>query len=232
MPREAAVQSMLEYTEEFESRLFKFLGTDYEGDTPDRAPYPRGASLIEDGHFIPFRLTGSPLYQELKQEMREIASIVSNVFAETPGKAAFEWIVMAVRWIDSLNNSFSRDKSEKITLEEGVAQSLIKSGEEVFLDVPDDLKRTLSKHGIFISTQKTGKITVKSKKKGAQYAVGTTMIRWCPILFDALKSDFTRCNRWAANFQSLTEEYEVFQETYGGAVNEEAVMKCHMFLQV
>eukprot|EP00977_Amphora_coffeiformis_P005111 scaffold1071_cov166-Amphora_coffeaeformis.AAC.19 len=231
MPREAAVQSMLEYTEEFENRLFKFLGKDYEGDTPDRAPYPRGSSLIEDGHFIPFRLTGSSLYHELKREIAEIDSIVSNVLAETPGKAAFEWISKAVEWIDSLNTSFSRDKSGKISLEGDVAKTLISSGEEVLLDVPDDLRRTMSHHGIFISTQKTGKITVKSKKKGAQYAVGTTMIRWCPILFDALKADLNRCNRWEAKFRSLAEEYKTFQETYGDAVNEEAVMQCHMFFQ-
>ena len=232
MPRETAVQSMLEYTEEFENRLFEFLGKDYEGDTLDRAPYPRGASLIEDGYFILLRLTGSPLYQELKKEIAEIASIVSNVLAETPGKVAFEWISKAVEWIDTLSTSFSRDKSGKITLEEDVAESLIKSGEDVLLNVPDDLRRTLSHHGIFISTHKTGKITVKSKKKGAQFAVGTTMIRWCPILFDALKSDSSRCNRWVAKFRSLTEEYKSFQETYGGTVNEEAVMQCHMFLQV
>ena len=232
MPREAAVQSMLEYTEEFEHRLFMFLGKDYEGDTPDRAPYPRGTSLIEDGHFIPFRLTGSPLYQELKREISEIASIVSNVLAETPGKSAFEWIWKAVEWIDSLNSSFSRNKSGRITLKEDVADSLVSSGEEVLLDVPEDLRRTMSQHGIFISTQKTGKLTVKSKKKGAQYAVGTTMIRWCPVLFDALKSDLSRCKRWVEKFRSLADDYNSYQELYGDATSQEAVMQWHMFQQV
>ena len=232
MPREAAVQSMLEYTVQFESLLYEFLGKDYGGVCPDRAPYPRGASLIEDGHFIPFRLAGSTLYQEAKMKLSEIDAVASNVFAATPGKNSFDWIRQAVEWIDSLNQSFSRSASGKFTLELEEANNLLTSAEAVFLDVSDDLKQTLGQHGILISANKEGKLTVKSKKKGAQYATGTTIIRWCPILFDALKSDWSRCQRWSEKFRSLAQDYKTFQDTYGGDVTEESVMKCHVFLQV
>ena len=232
MPREAAVQSMLEYSVQFESLLHEFLGKDYGGKYADRAPYPRGASLIEDGHFIPFRLAGSLLYQEGKFKLSEIDRVANNVFAATPGKTSFDWIRKAVGWIDTLNGSFSRNSVGKLNLRLEEAEGLLATGEAVLFDVSDDLKQTLSQHGIFISANKEGKLTVKSKKKGAQYAVGTTIIRWCPILYDALKSDLARCQRWSEKFRSLAEEYKTFQETYGGDVTEESVIKCHIFLQV
>lgn len=177
MPREAAVHSMLEYTAKFESMLHEFFGKDYEGDSPDRAPYPRGISLVEEDHFIIFRLIGSPLFREMKIKVSEINVLADNVFAETPGKATFDWVVKAVEWIESVGASFSRDKSGRLTLKTDKAEDLVNTGEAVLLDVPDDLRRTLSLHGIIISTNKEGKLTVKSKKKGAQYAVGATIIR-------------------------------------------------------
>ena len=232
MPREAAMQSMLEHSVQFEIRLHQFLGKDYHGLAPDRAPYPRGTSLVEDGHFIPFRLTGSPLYLELKDEISRISVIASNVFAETPGKKTFDWIVQAVEWIDLLNESFSRNDSEKLSLGMKEAERLLTAGEVTLMDVSDDLKQTLSQHQIFISVSKEGKLTVKSKKKGAQHAVGTTMIRWCPILYDALKSDLSRSQQWASKFESLNQEYSFFESTKGEALTEDFLLKCHMFQQV
>ena len=232
MPREAAVQSMLEYTAQFESLLHGYLGKDYGGAYPDRAPFPRGASLVEDGYFIPFRLVGSRLYEEAKMKLSEIDRVVSNVFASTPGKKSFDWIRKAVEWIDSLNESFSKNSLGKLNLKMEDATNLLSTAETVLLDVSDDLRQTLSHHGILISANKEGKLTVKSKKKGAQYAIGTTIIRWCPILHDALKADLSRSQRWSEKFRSLAQEYKEFQDTYGGDVTDESVMRCHMFLQV
>lgn len=231
MPREAAVQSMLEYTAKFENMLHEFFGKDFEGDSADRAPYPRGASLVENGHFIIFRLIRGPLFGELKRIISEMSVLAENVLAETPGKATFDWVVKAVEWIESVGASFSRDKSGRLTLKVDIAETLVHTGESVLLDVPDDLKRTLSQHGIFVSTNKERKLTVKSLKKGAQYAVGATIIRWCPVLFDALKADLSRTQQWSDKFRNLADEYRLFQETDGDTEDEESVIKCHMYQQ-
>jgi hypothetical protein len=229
MPREAAVQSMLEYSTDFESSLYEFLGQDYDGEWPDRAPYPQGYSLVEDGDFVVFRLTGSPLFQELKKKVSAISTVASNVLAETPGKATFEWISKAVEWIESVSGSFSQNTSGQLTLQGDLAEQLFHDGEAVLLDVPDDLRKTLSQHGISVSTNKEGKLTVKSKKKGAQYAVGATIIRWAPIILDALKSDLLRSRSWVERLKSYSSDYRRYCEEYGHVFTDEATLGAHFF---
>jgi hypothetical protein len=229
MPREAAVQSMLEYSTDFESSLYEFLGQDYDGEWPDRAPYPQGYSLVEDGDFVVFRLTGSPLFQELKKKVSAISTVASNVLAETPGKATFEWISKAVEWIESVSGSFSQNTSGQLTLQGDLAEQLFHDGEAVLLDVPDDLRKTLSQHGISVSTNKEGKLTVKSKKKGAQYAVGATIIRWAPIILDALKSDLLRSRSWVERLESYSSDYRRYCEEYGHVFTDKATLGAHFF---
>ena len=87
---------------------------------------------------------------------------------------------------------------------------LLEEGEAILLDVPDDLRRTLSQHRIFVSTNKDGKLTVKSKKGGAHHAVGTVAIRWCPFLFDSLKADLLRVEEWEQKVGHLSAQFLAF----------------------
>jgi hypothetical protein len=218
MPREDAVRRMLEKTKQFDVQLREFLGEDYEGADLDRSPYPEAGSLVaDDGTFLLFRLTGSPLFHSLKSRIASIADTASDVFAETPGKATFDWICQAVVWIESLHSAVSRDDSKvgefldsRLVIPGKAAKKLLSEGEAILLDVPEDLRKTLSQHRIFVSTTKDGNLTVKSTKGGAHHAVGVTVIRWCPFLFDSLKADVSRLEVWESRIRKVSADFISF----------------------
>lgn len=222
MPREDAVRCMLKNTKRFEVELSSFLGEDHP--CPDRAPYPDMDSLVGvNGEFLLFRLTGSQPFRFLKSSISSISAIASNVFANTPGIATFDWIKKAVEWIDLLCDVVKQHPSvferneQRLGIDFTSALKLLKEGESIFLDVPDDLRKTLSKHKIYVSTNKEGRLTVKSKKGGAHYAVGTTAIRWCPVLFEALKSDVARTTTWESAINRLSLEFLEFRDQLASA---------------
>ncbi|KAL7580934.1 hypothetical protein ACA910_005752 [Epithemia clementina (nom. ined.)] len=219
MPREEAIRSMLENTKKFEVLLQDFIGKDYSGKYPDRIQLPASTSLIDDdGRFILLRLTGAPLFIELKSSIQSIASVADDVLADTPGKATFDWICKAVTWIEELSSCIDRDKigHSQLSVEKSSVMDLLKMADAILLDVPDDLRRTLSKYGILVSTNKDGRLTVKSKKGAAHHSIGTTAIRWSPVLFEALKEDVGRTGTWEAKMKDLTERCKDFQ-TWGSS---------------
>lgn len=206
MPREAAVETVVKKAEEFELSLVDFLDKDYEGITADRARLPHTRSLVgKNGVFLLYRLTGSDLYLCLQKSLKSIAAIGSEVLAETPGKTTFEWITMAVSWIDDLRHAvtdhspFENSAVEKLVIPASDARKLLGEGRTLFLDIPEDVRKTLSKHKILLSTNKqTEKLTVVIGKGGAHHSLGGTVLRWCPLLLECLKSDVSKLDDWQA----------------------------------
>ena len=204
MPRERAVNGILENSKEFEIQLHNLLGQDYEGSSPDRAAFPDSNSLVgKNGEFILYRLTGGAIFESLQASTQSLSDVAENLLAETPGKAAFEWIRQAVRWIERLNNSvstespFSKSFGKKLVIPGVDAREILEQGESFFLHIPEDLKATLSKHGIFVSTNKQDRtLRVVVKKDGSHHSVGGKVIRWCPVLFDCLRADINRLDSW------------------------------------
>lgn len=206
---------MLRRSKDFELALFEFLGKDYDGLNADKAAFPESGSLVAgDGSFLPLRLTGSILYQDMMCSIASISQIAGDVFANTPGKAAFDWICSAVSWIESLKGTLkivprdSTGKTEKaITISKEDALRLLIDGDVVFGNVPEDLRRTLSDHKIYISSTKEGKLTVKSRKGGAHHALGVVAVRWCPLLYESLKSDVATLNEWERSLYDTKSRY-------------------------
>jgi hypothetical protein len=147
MPREEAIRAMSQGTEKFEIMLNDLFANDYDGQCPDRAPYPSGRSLVgDDGGLVIRRLTFSPLFVKIKESIIDIQAVANDVFAETPGKKAFEWIAQSVSWIDSLSAAMVHEKNAegRLVLPTLTAGRLLKEGECVLLGIPDDLRKTLS----------------------------------------------------------------------------------------
>ena len=240
MPRESAVTSILERAKTFETHLHKFLGQDYDGTNPDRAPYPDTHSLIgRNGEFLLYRFTGSPLYDSLLSSIDEIATIAQDVFADTPGKAAFEWIRQATAWIDSLREAVTRkaypacSATDRLVISESDAKSILDNGRSFFLDIPDDLRKTLSTHRILISSTKIGeKLKVLIKKGGAHHSVGGTAIRWCPVLFDSLREDISRLDTWRAQVEKVESDFNELPIDGNGSLHDEnALVNLHELLE-
>jgi Transcription factor S-II (TFIIS), central domain len=218
MPRQKALHTMLRNSRQFESQLHSFLAQDYHGTDLDKAPFPRGDSLMgTDGQFILYRLTLSPLFGIMQSSMNALSQIGDNVFAEMPGKAAFDWMSSAVNWIERLHyaatidsqSGYSKNKMLVIPFKE--ARSLCSLGEDIFLQTTEDMRQTLSNHGIFVSTSvQKKKLTVTLKKDGAHHSIGGTVIRWCPILFDALRADTGKTEAWETTARNLSRDFSSF----------------------
>lgn len=240
MPRERAVTIILERAKLFETHLHAFLGKDYNGLNADRAPYPDTRSLIgKSGEFLLYRLTGSPLYDSLLSSMDSIATIAQDVLADTPGKAAFEWIRQAVAWIDSLRAAVTLkacspgSSINRLVVTESDARSILDHGRSFFLDVPDDLRKTLSTHRILVSSTKVGeKLKVVIKKGGAHHSVGGTAVRWCPVLFDSLREDMSRLHGWMDQVEKARSCFTELSADREGSLDEddEALTKLHELL--
>jgi hypothetical protein len=216
MPREGAVNGILESSKKFEILLHQFLGNDF-GDS-DRAAYPDVESFIgEQGEFVLFRLTGSPLYKALKSSIREISEVADNVLAETPGKAAFDWIKGAALWIMDLEDAVTNETpfrgtdKDVLLIPHTSAQLLIAKGKEIFLEIPADLKSTLRRYGIFVSPNKQDEtFRVFSKKGVAHHSIGGSTIRWCAILFECLKSDMRTFLSWDGDVSAVLSSCQTF----------------------
>ena len=212
MPRENGIRAMLQSTKRFEVELCELLDKDYDGESPDRVPIPEERSLVgEDGTFHLYRLTGSPLFQALRTSIESIAQVANDVLGNTPGKAAFEWIYRAFVWVDSIQSKVTIRGSPLGPPRLGIpgvdARKLLARADEIFLYLPDDLRKTLSQHKIFIAATKEGKLTVRSRKGGAHHAVGAAIIRWCPFLYNGLKHDVANLEAWESEVARLSHEF-------------------------
>ncbi|VEU39421.1 unnamed protein product [Pseudo-nitzschia multistriata] len=218
MPRHKAVKTMLDISRKFEIQLENFLAQDFAGNQ-DNAPLPKGDSLLgRKGQFILYRLTGSSLFSMMQTSVQSLAEIGGDVLAETRGKAAFDWMRSAVKWIEDLQHAVVlqakfTDSNEKIlAIPAKNARELCILGEDVFLQTNKDMTKTFSNHGIHVSTNSIKKrLIVKLKKKGAHHSVGGIIIRWCPILFNALRADMSKLELWESRLQKVITDFETFQ---------------------
>jgi hypothetical protein len=229
MPRERAMIGMVQSSKKFEVELQDFLGKDYKA--PDRSAYPDAESLVGKlGQFILYQLTGSPSFAELRTSVQSIALVAENVLAETPGKAAFDWIQKSVSWIERLNDAVTTESpfeaavGDILVIPGVAAKRLLTEGEHIFLKVPDDLRKTLSEHGIFMQTNKQdgGTLRVVFKKGGAHHSVGGVAIRWCPLLFDCLRADVSTLDEWETDLTKTLKDFNQFySETKSHAPSDE-----------
>lgn len=239
MPREAAVRRVLDRAREFEESLAGLLNADFEGNLADKTPYPESDSLVgKNGDFLLFRLTGSTLFEALEASLKQMSEIAVDVLADTPGKAAFDWIVKAVAWIEDLKSAventspFKGAGSDKLTIPSSDAKRLLGRGNDLFLEFTDDLRRTLAVHKISLSTNKqTERLTVVIGKGGALHSLGGTAIKWCPLLLDWLKADVERTADWEAKVGDATRAFQAMieKEKVSPSYDRETVYRCVQF---
>lgn len=210
LPREKAVNLMMNSTKKFNIQLQNVLAQDFVGNQ-DNAPLPNGKSLVSPhGQFILYRLTGSSLFSMMQKSMQALSEVGDKVFAQTPGKKTFDWMRSSVSWIENLLSAVvTHEHLLVIPLID--AMKLIESGEQIFLQTYDDMRQTLSEHGIYVSTSSVKKkLTVVLKKDGAHHSVGGIIIRWCPILFDALRADVSKLKSWENELWKIIDDFNSF----------------------
>jgi hypothetical protein len=219
IPSESAVRDVLRKVEEFEKLMHDLLGKDFDGAAADRAPYPEGSSFVGAGdEFHLYRLTGSPMYASLKSSISEISHISADIAADTPGKEVFEWICQCVSWINAINDAVTEVSPfggrDRLVIPVGESARLLDQGRTLFLDVSEDIKKSLSAQRIGISTNKQyEKLTVTIAKGGALHSVGGTVIKWCPLIYDWLKQDLDSHHMWVERANVIIDEANQSRES-------------------
>ena len=236
MPRESAVKEVLENAHTFEIELHNMLGEDFTLSATDKSPYPDSDSLVGDnGDFHMYRLTGSPLFEELLHATKRVEKVANAVCADTPGKSAFDWIKRAVQWVQSLEEAVIDESPlscvNGLSIPVESARHLITVGNDLFLDgVSEDIRKTLSVHKILLSTNKqTNKLTVSIGKGGAHHSIGGVCIKWCPLLHEWLKEDFIRLTEWETRVTLHSQNFELPQTDT--IVDEEVLYRVYLLLE-
>ncbi|KAI2499807.1 Transcription factor S-II (TFIIS) [Fragilaria crotonensis] len=212
IPSENAVRDVLRKVEEFEKLMHDLLGKDFDGTAADRAPYPEGSSFVGVGdEFHLYRLTGSTMFASLKSSISEISLISADIAADTPGKEVFEWISQCVCWINALNDVVTEVSPfggrDRLVIPVGEGARLLDHGRTLFLDISEDIKKSLSAQRIGVSTNKQHeKLTVTIAKGGALHSMGGTAIKWCPLIFDWLKQDLDSHHFWVERAHAIIDE--------------------------
>lgn len=236
MPRESAVREVLENAHAFEIELHNMLGEDFTISATDKSPYPDSDSLVGDnGDFHMYRLTGSPLFEELLHATKRVEKIAIAVCADTAGKSAFDWIKRAIQWVQSLKEAVINESSfscvNALSIPAESARQLITVGNDIFLDgVSEDIRKTLSVHKISLSTNKqTNKLTVLIGKGGAHHSIGGVFIKWCPLLHEWLKEDFIRLTEWETRVTLHSHNFK--QPPADAIVDEDELYRIYLFLE-
>ena len=211
IPRESAVREVLSKAREFELLMYDLLGKDFSGAAADKAPYPEASSLVgTDDEFHLYRLTGNPLFSSVQATVEKLSRVSADIAADTPGKEVFEWINQCVKWIDTLNHAVTEEspfgRRDRLVVPVDEAVRILEVGNQLFLEISDDIRKTLSTQRIIVSTNKQSeKLTVTIAKGGAHHSAGGTAIKWCPLIFDWLKNDFDEHHQWAERAKAIVE---------------------------
>ena len=65
-------------------------------------------------------------------------------------------------------------------------------------------------------------MNVRLKKDGAHHSVGGIIIRWCPILFDALRADVAELEKWESGLNKVVDDFNVFAARASSSIASEA----------
>jgi hypothetical protein len=143
--------------------------------------------------------------------------VSSDIVADTPGKEAFEWINQCVKWIDSLNCAVTEESpfgaTDRLVVPVQEASAILNAGNQLFLDISDDVRRTLSSRLIIVSTNKQSeKLTITIAKGGAHHSTGGTALKWCPLIFEWLKNDIDAHQHWIDTGIKILSDVRAYSE--------------------
>eukprot|EP00978_Attheya_sp_CCMP212_P048835 scaffold582451_cov51-Attheya_sp.AAC.2 len=199
MPREDAVCEVLDRAREMKAKLCQLLEVDFEsGD--DKSALPEAESLIgRHGEFYLYRLTGGSSYSALHVAIKDTAAFADALLVNTSEKAAFEWVFRVFTWLENLKSSVKENKAAALalTIHYTDARSLLDSGSILFLEVCEEIRKVLSSHKVYLSSNKqTEKLNVVIGKGGAQQSLGGMVIKWATFLFECLRGDLSSVDKW------------------------------------
>lgn len=213
MPHEQFVQETFIAARHLKDNLESKLFSDgYNGADVHKDKFPSEKSLVAlNGDFLLYRLTGSEIYFELQQAMRGLKIFSDELKITTAEKTTYLWILDIYEWVEALNAAVGCScGSMQLVINTENARRLLERGYEVFYSAADEVKDTLALNQISIRAS-AEKYSIVVMKGGATNSPGGTLLRWAALLFESLKADVEREDRWRENSEKAINSFAYYE---------------------
>lgn len=218
MPELEAVQRVTATAIELQSRLKNELfSEEYIGAVDvNQAHLPYAKSLIADnGNFVLPRFTGSEMYEMLRHTLHSIYETATQLPIVTFEKATLNWMIRILNWVGSIRlveNSFYQ-----LVIDIDQAFEVLEQGHALFYSVLDEIQSYL--RGEMVGLQVFPHIVQVSAMTDNLDCLGIGLLRWASFLFESLKADVDRHDRWKEHTLRVTNIFTNFEsECVCGAV--------------
>lgn len=219
VPELEMVKNTTALARQVQARLEKELfSEEYMGGTDvSQARLPNKKSLIEkNGDFILYRFTGSEMYGALQRTLFSIHNTATQLPVRTSEKATLEWMVSIFDWVESIHPVEDFRHQLVIKIEHGL--EILEQGHNILYSVSDEVRSYLRGANAGLQVLPQGfNVVVMS---GGVYTLGIGLLRWSTLLFDCLKSDIDKEDRWKERALEATDLFLKFDsECIGGALS-------------
>lgn len=218
MPELDTVQKFTEIAREVQSRLKKELfAEEYIGAIDvNQAHLPERKSLIaSNGDFILLRFTGSEMYDLLRQTLNSIDETATDMPLMTTEKATLKWMVRVFDWVGSIN--LVENILGQLVINADQAFEVLEQGHSIFYTVMDEVRTYLRGEHVGIEIFPHGlKVSTIADDLDS---LGIGLLRWASFLFECLKSDVEKEDKWKDHSLGAIKSFLTFEsESIGGTL--------------
>jgi len=190
----------------------QLFGDEYKGIIDvHNGKLPEGKSLIaENNDLILYRFTGSDMYAALRLALSSTHELAAQLPVMTPEKSTLEWMAKIFNWVGSIQNSGYYNSDEKLVIKIDHALEILEQGHRVFYTVPHEVQLYLRDVfvGLHIFPERFG----VTELMGGKYTLGIGLLEWSAILFESLKSDVDKEDKWKENSLGAINSFTSFEQ--------------------
>jgi len=190
----------------------QLFGDEYKGIIDvHNGKLPEGKSLIADNNdLILYRFTGSDMYAALRLALSSTHELAAQLPVMTPEKSTLEWMAKIFNWVGSIQNSGYYNSDEKLVIKIDHALEILEQGHHLFYTVPHEVQLYLRDAfvGLHIFPERFG----VTELMGGKYTLGIGLLEWSAILFESLKSDVDKEDKWKENSLGAINSFTSFEQ--------------------
>ena len=218
MPELEAVQRVTDIARKVQSRLKKELFAEEYIAAIDvnQAHLPTKKSLISStGDFVLLRFTGSEMYGLLRQTLDSIGEMATEMLVMTPEKATLQWMARVFDWVGSIN--LVENVHGQLVINADQAFGVLEQGHSIFYSVLDEVQTYLRGEHVGLEVFPHGlKISTMADDLDS---LGMGLLRWASFLFECLKSDVEKEDRWKDHSLGAVKSFLKFEaDCIGGTI--------------
>lgn len=217
IPDLESVRNVTELACKVKSRIQKELFADeYIGAVDvNQAHLPDKKSLIaSNGDFVLLRFTGSEMFQLLQQTLNSIDKTAAELPVMTTDKATLKWMVRVFDWVGSIR--LVENFHGQLVINADHAFELLEQGHSIFYSILDEVQTYLREEHVGLEVFPHG-FNVSTMTDDLD-SLGMGLLRWASFLFESLKSDVDKEDKWKDHSLGAVQLFLKFEsDSIGGS---------------